>query len=251
MSVNNKQFFNYLDFLLTLVVSFLLIFFTLRVKTVECYHQDSADQGELASVCAQLKKNFLGKSLIFYDFFAADVWQELAQSVDYQQLYQLSGLEKKAPSTLILHLDSKLPDYRLVVFINDNQEQSYILNQNNNLKKDQGQGSLFTIYYHGPAEILDKNQRHLDETYHQFFLALKNNLDKYQINAKSLTWENDDLLKLDLGKSWLVILDKHSNPETSMHNLSLILLDEAVLAEIESKGFLDLRFNLPVIREQL
>jgi hypothetical protein len=66
-----------------------------------------------------------------------------------------------------------------------------------------------------------------------------------------LTWENDDLLKLDLGKSWLVILDKHSNPETSMRNLSLILLDEAVIAEIESKGFLDLRFNLPVIREQL
>ena len=82
-------------------------------------------------------------------------------------------------------------------------------------------------------------------------MALKNNLDKYQINAKSLTWENDDLLKLDLGKSWLVILDKHSNPETSMRNLSLILLDEAVIAEIESKGFLDLRFNLPVIREQL
>jgi len=36
-----------------------------------------------------------------------------------------------------------------------------------------------------------------------------------------------------------------------MRNLSLILLDEAVIAEIESKGFLDLRFNLPVIREQL
>ena len=82
-------------------------------------------------------------------------------------------------------------------------------------------------------------------------MALKNNLDKYQINAKSLIWENDDLLKLDLGKSWLVVLDKHSNPETSMRNLSLILLDEAVIAEIESKGFLDLRFNLPVIREQL
>lgn len=250
MSVNHKQFFNYLYFSLTLVVSFLLILVTLRVKTVEC-SQDSADQEELASVCEQLQKNFSGKSLIFYDFFAAAIWQELAQSVDYQQLYQLSSLEKKAPNRLILHLDSKLPDYRLIVITEDNQEQSYILNQNNNLKKDHGQEALFAIYYRGPEEILDKNQRHLAEDYHQFFLALKNSLEKYQITAKSLIWENDGLLKLDLGKSWLVILDKDINPEESMQNLSLILLDEAVITEIENKGFLDMRFNLPVIREQI
>ena len=250
MSVNNKQFFNYLYFFLTLVVSFLLIFFTLRVTTVACF-QDSADQEELASVCEQLNESFSGKSLIFYDFFAANIWQELALSVDYQELYQLSFLEKKAPNKLILYLDSKLPDYRLILINEDNQEQSYILNQNNNLKKDHGQESLFEIYYRGQAEILSKNQRHLEEEYHQFFLALKNSLEKYQIAAKSLIWQNDGLIELDLGKSWLVILDKDINPKESMQNLSLILLDEAVIAEIERQGFLDMRFNLPVIREQI
>jgi hypothetical protein len=250
MSVNNKQYFNYLYFFLTLGLTLLLLILTLRVKTIECY-QAGTDQDELASVCEQLNEYFSGKSLIFYDFFAANIWQELALSVDYQQLYQLSSLEKKAPTRLILYLDSKLPDYRLIVMTEDKQEQSYILNQNNNLKKDHGQESLFEIYYRGQNEILSKNQHYLEEEYHQFFLAIKNNLEKYQINAKSLIWQNDGLIELDLGKSWLIILDKDIKPEEMMQKISIILLDEAVIAEIERQGFLDMRFNLPVIREQI
>jgi hypothetical protein len=250
MSVNTKKYFNYLYFFLTFSITTFVLILTLRVKRVEC-HQSDSDSQDLVSVCQELKTDFLGKSLIFYNFAEADVWQKLAQSADYQELYQLSFLEKQAPNTLILHLDSKLPDYRLIIINDSQQEQSYILNQNNHLKKDQGQVALFEILYQGRAEILSKNKHYLEENYHQFFLSLKNNLDHYQIEAKRLLWQADDLLELDLGKSWLVILDQDINPEQTIQNLSLILLDKEVLTEIEKQGFLDMRFNLPVIREQI
>ena len=57
-----------------------------------------------------------------------------------------------------------------------------------------------------------------------------------------LTWENDDLLKL-IWEILLVILDKHSNPETRCA-ISLILLDEAVIAEIEARFDLRLIYSL-------
>lgn len=250
MSVKNKKYFNYLYFFLTFSITALILIFTLRVRRVECY-QVASNKQELGSLCQKLSENFSGKSLIFFNFFDAEIWQELAQSADYQELYHLSSLEKKAPGTLILNLDSKLPDYRLIVIDEKKEEQSFILNQNNHLKKDQGQEALFEIIYQGQEEILSKNKRYLEEDYHQFFLTLKNNLDDYQINAKRLFWQKDSLLELDLGKSWLIILDKDVNLKETMQDLSVILLDEEVLIEIERQGFLDMRFNLPVIRERI
>jgi hypothetical protein len=223
---------------------------TLRVKTVRC-KQPGIVSEELNKVCQVLQEAFVNKSLLFYDFSEADVWQDLAQSADYQQLFQLSYLEKNSPGELTLYLDSKLPDYRLIVEKDNTERESYILNQNSRLKKDYGQKSLFEIVYQGEEEIIDNNATALDEEYHQFFLLIKNNLDYYQINAKTLFWQNDDLLKLDLGKSWLVILDKSIDPEEVMKNLFLILADETVTQTIEDQGYLDMRFNLAVIRNDL
>src|SRR5690606_23717799 len=99
------------------------------------------------------------------------------ETSDYQQLYYPVLLEKDPPGNLLINLASKLPDYRLVIVDEQQQEQSYILNQNNLLKKDQGQTALFSIYYQGEEEIISKNKQYLLEEYHRFFLALKTSLD--------------------------------------------------------------------------
>lgn len=250
MFVTHKQSATYIYFILVIGLSSLLLAFGLRVKAVECYQVD-ADSQELASVCQKLNQAFLGKSLIFYHFAEAAIWQELTETSDYQQLYYPVLLEKDPPGNLLINLASKLPDYRLVIVDEQQQEQSYILNQNNLLKKDQGQTALFSIYYQGEEEIISKNKQYLLEEYHRFFLALKTSLDYYQIEAKNLIWQKNNLLELDLGKSWLVILDKEVDPKEKIKNLSLILQDEEVLEEIKKQGFLDLRFRLPVIREEL
>lgn len=250
MFVTHKQSATYIYFILVIGLSSLLLVFGLRVKEVKCY-QANANPQEIASVCQKLNQAFFAKSLIFYHFTEAAIWQELADTSDYQQLYYPVLLEKDPPGTLLINLASKLPDYRLVIFDEQHQEQSYILNQNNLLKKDQKQTALFSIFYQGEEEILSKNKQYLLEEYHRFFLALKTSLDYYQIDAKNLIWQKNDLLELDLGKSWLVILDKELDPQEKIKNLSLILHDEVVLEEIKKQGFLDLRFRLPVIRKQL
>lgn len=249
MSIINKQSSIYLFFVTTLVLTSLLLVFAFRVKTVTCY-QPEARPEELAQVCQDINSAFVGKSLLFFNFYEAEVWQELAEKSDYSQLYYLSSLKKIPPGELVLDLDSKLPDYRLKIINEQQEEQSFILNQNSHLKKDLGQSQLFTIFYHGDEEILSKNTQYLNEEYHQFFLSLKTSLDYYQINAKNLIWRNNDLLELDLGKSYLVILDKHVDPKETIKKLTLILEDKTVVDEIQRQGVLDLRFNLPVIREK-
>ncbi len=250
MSIINKKYSTYLFFVSVLVLTSLLLVFAFRVKKVSCY-QPEAKPEELAQVCQDINSAFAGKSLLFFNFAEAEIWQELAEKSDYSQLYYLASVKKIPPGELIIDLDSKLPDYRLSIINEQQEEQSFILNQNNHLKKDLNQSQLFTIVYHGGEEILGKNAQYLNEDYHQFFLSLKKSLEHYQINAKKLIWRNNDLLELDLGKSYLVILDKHIDPEETIKKLALILEDKAVLDEIQRQGVLDLRFNLPVIREKL
>lgn len=249
MSVNNNQYSTYLYFILVLGLTSLLLFLSLRVRKVDCYQSDANPQ-ELQKVCQDINSAFINKSLLFYNFYETNIWQELAQKADYQQLYYLLSLEKVPPGNLIVNLASKLPDYRLIIFNEKQEEQAFILNQNNYLKKDFGQNELFTIFYQGQEKIFSKNDQYLSEDYHQFFLAIKTNLEYYQIGAKNLIWQKNNVLELDLGKSWTVILDKDINPQEAIKKLALILQDEEVLAEIEKQGVLDLRFNLPVIREQ-
>lgn len=249
MSVNNKQYSTYLYFFLALGLTSLLLVLSFRVRKVTCYQPD-ANQAELERACQDLNSAFIGKSLLFYNFYEANIWQELAEKADYQQLYYLLLLEKDPPGQLIVNLDSKLPDYRLIIINENQEEQAFVLNKNNHLKKEWGQNSLFTIYYRGQEEIFSKNNQYLLDTYHQFFLAIKTSLDNYQISAKNLIWQKNNVLELDLGKSWLVILDKDVDPAETIKKLALILEDEAVLSEIQKQGILDLRFNLPVIREE-
>lgn len=249
MSIIKKQYSIYLFFVTTLVLTGLLLVFAFRVKKVSCY-QPEAKLEELAQVCQEINSAFVGKSLLFFNFHEAEIWQELTEKSDYSQLYYLSSLKKIPPGELTINLDSKLPDYRLSIINNNQEEQTFILNQNKHLKKDLGQSQLFTIVYHGDEEILGKNTQYLNEEYHQFFLSLKTSLDRYQIKAKKLIWQNNDLLELDLGKSYLVILDKNIDPEETIKKLALILEDKIVVDEIQRQGVLDLRFNLPVIREK-
>ncbi|NLG06306.1 MAG: hypothetical protein GX559_01260 [Candidatus Pacebacteria bacterium] len=249
MSIIKKQYSTYLFFVSVLLLTSLLLVFAFRVKKVSCY-QPEAKLEELTQVCQDINAAFVGKSLLFFNFSEAEIWQELAEKSDYSQLYYLSSLKKIPPGELVLDLDSKLPDYRLRIINEQQEEQSFILNQNSHLKKDLSQSQLFTIVYHGDEEILSKNKQYLNDDYHQFFLSLKTSLDYYQINAKNLIWRNNDLLELDLGKSYLVILDKHVDPKETIKKLALILEDKTVIDEIQKQGVLDLRFNLPVIREK-
>jgi hypothetical protein len=250
MSIKNKSFLNYFYFFLVASITSLLLVLGFRVSKVDCHHTSSNNQ-ELQAICQELETAFVGKSLLFYNFTEAYVWQELRQKVDYQEIYRPASLEKIPPKTLVLNLDSKLPDYRLILIDENKEQRSFVLNQNNHLKKDQEQSQLFEVFYQGQDQILDKNDRYLQMVYHQLFLSLQENIEKYQIPAKRLVWQKDDLLELDLGKSWLVILDKELDPEESMKNLSAILLDEEVLLNIQGRAFLDMRFRLPVIRDQL
>jgi hypothetical protein len=250
MSSKNKIFFNYLYFFLVTIITGLLLLLTFKVKTINCQHSDSNNQ-ELGAVCQELETAFIGKSLLFYNFEESTIWQELTQKAEYQQIYHPASLKKIPPKALVLNLDSKLPDYRLIIIDENKEQKSFILNQNNHLKKDYNQNQLFEVFYQGDEQIVDKNNRYLQANYHQFFLSIQENIDELQIPAKRLIWQRDDLLELDLGKSWLVILDKEVDPEESMKNLSLILLDEEILTNIQGRNFLDMRFRLPVIRDQL
>ena len=222
----------------------------LRVGKITCHHPNSNNQ-ELAAVCQELEIAFLGKSLLFYDFEGASIWQELTQKAEYQEIYRPVSLRKTPPQALALNLDSKTPDYRLIIVDENREQKSFILNQNNHLKEDYHQAQIFEIFYQGEEQILERNDRYLQLTFHQFFLSLQENIDKYQIPAKRLIWQKDNLLELDLGKSWLVILDKEIDPEETMQKLSAILLDEEALLDIQGRSFLDMRFRLPVIRDQL
>jgi hypothetical protein len=249
MPIKNKSFLNHLYFILVILITSVLLISTFRVGKIECQHADPNNR-ELAAVCQELNTAFIGKSLLFYNFDEASIWQDLTKKSDYQQIYHLASLKKTPPKTLVLNLDSKLPDYRLIVNT-DQEQQSFVLNQNNHLKKDHGQEMLFEVFYQGQEQIIDKNSRYLQMNYHQFFLEIQENIVDYKIPAKRLIWQKNEVLELDLGKSWLIILDKETDPAESMKNLSLILLDEEVLTNIKGRNFLDMRFRLPVIRDQL
>ena len=138
---------NYYYIILSTLLFFLFLLFFLPVKTVSCVY-DATNQEELNVVCQELEIAFHGKSLIFNDFSHEKVWQELLENEDYQEVYHLASLRKSLPSHLVLTLDGRLPDYRLMID-NGEKTEAFILNQSNRLKTNRENLELFTIKYQG------------------------------------------------------------------------------------------------------
>lgn len=250
MSLPPKTKPNYLHFFVSSLLVVLVLFFAFRIRIVNCQYEN-LNQQEITQVCQELNQAFVGKSLLFSDLEQADIWQKLLEHDDYQETYHLVKMSKSLPSTVTLHLNSKPPDYRLKIEDKKGQGNSYIINQNNRLKKNQAELNVLNIIYQGEKEILDNNNAYLTEDYHQLFLTWHNAIDHWEIPVKAIIWQSNELIKLDLGRSWLVILDLQVDFTEKMRVLAAIISDEESLVKIQEHQFLDLRFNLPVIRDQL
>ena len=237
-------------FYFSVVLVFLLLSRLLfSVRQLNC--QLEPEQGGIESVCQFLEAKFSGRSLFFYRFENDAVWDELLEKSDYSQVYQLESYTKTLPSKLNLKLLASLPDYRLQYLDEEGQEQKFLINQNNKLKNDHPDLDILTIVYLGEEEIVDEAQLFLNESAHQKFLALARAIEQFDIPAEDLVWQNDSLLKLNIGKSWLVLLDSETNFSKAMQALGFLLKDEESLEKVHGHQYLDLRFRLPVLRDQL
>jgi len=232
----------------SLLVLFLLLYFTFPVKKVSCSYEGN-NQEELATVCQQLENSFRGKSLLFTNFSDESVWQTILENENYRQIYHLASQKMILPHHLLLTLDARLPDYRLTI-VRDTGEKNFLLNQSNRLKSNQPDLKLLNIVYRGETEIA-ANNKELNADFHDLFLRINQAILSHQLPVKTLTWKNEQLLELDLEQSWTVVLDQESDFERQLEILAVILRDPATLSRIENYRYLDLRFRLPVMRDQL
>jgi len=240
---------NYLYALVLSLASLSLLFFGFRIKNVRCDYENRPEQ--LNGVCQELEREFIGRSLLFSDLANDSIWQKLLERRDYQESYYLLKVSRRLPNQIHLILKSKPPDYRLIFKNAQGEEKIFIINQNNRLREDQPDLSVLNIIYQGDEQIVDDFSRYLFDNYYLLFSSWQLAIEQWQIPVKEIIWQSNEQIRLDLGKSYLVVLDLELDFSKKMAVLAAILADENALEKIKGHQFLDLRFNLPVIRDQL
>jgi hypothetical protein len=194
-----------------------------------------------SGICERINNHFKNKSLFFTDFENDQIWDDLLADQQYGQVYQYQKINKSLFGEANLILLAKLPDYRLIIG-----QDRYLLNQNNKLKNDQDKLILPSIEFIG--DVLLNEHGYLQETYHQKFLSLSQALKKNQIETTKIIWQSDQEIHI-LTKEIEVIIDDASDFNYQMERLSLILKQENIQEVLISKKFLDMRFNLPVLKD--
>ncbi len=227
-----------LRFIIFFIVLFIFFRFVFIFRNINC----SVANATLESgVCQRINDYFRGRSLFFTDFANEPIWDELLTDQQYGQVYQYQKINKSLNGKADLYLLAKLPDYRLIFGQN-----RYLLNQSNQLKNDQDRLNLPTIEFMGDASLVAHG--YLDETYHQKFFALSQALTKYKIETNKIVWQNDQEIHL-FTKEIEVILDDQKDFNYQIQRLSLILKHNEVENILANKKILDLRFNLPVLKD--
>ena len=226
----------FIFFFLILLVLFRFVFV---VKKINCLIEDAFLE---SGVCERINDHFKNKSLFFTDFENDPIWDELLVEQQYGQIYQYQKISKSLFGAINLSLLAKSPDYRLI--FNQNR---YILNQNNKLKNDQARLDLPSIEFMGDTTLLEEHG-YLNETYHQKFISLSQAMHQYQINSQRIIWQSDQEIHIFL-EEIEVILDDEKDFVYQMERLALILQQNKSENIFVEKKILDMRFNLPVLRE--
>jgi len=226
-----------LPFLIFGLVFILLLRFVFVFRQINCsLEQVSLETG----VCEQINQHFRGKSLFFTDLENDSFWDDLLADQNYSQVYQYASIKKSLSGQADLMLLAKLPDYRLIFG-----QERYLLNQNNKLKNDQVSLVLPSIEFVGELSL---SNGYLDENYHYKFLSLASALSKYQIETEKILWQNDQEIHLFL-KEIEVLLDDQKDFAYQIERLSVVLKQEESRSLLEEKRILDMRFNLPVLKD--
>ena len=223
------------------IIFFLVFFISLRflflVKIVDC----QIDDGFLEpGICQKIEGSWKNKSLFFTDFAEDDIWSDLAVSQEYGQSYQLQELERVLPNKLLIKLSRRLPSYRLKL-----SDQSYLLSQNNILKKDQSDLDVLTIETE-MSDLIDKNT--LRESYHQKFFSFIQAINDNEIEVKRILWKDKTEIILETENYLKVILDEEEDFNYQMKRLSAVLTDPSLEETLKENKSLDLRFKLPVLK---
>lgn len=227
-----------LRFVVFFIILFLLFRFIFVSKKINCILEDTQLEN---GICERLNQYFKGKSLFFTDFENEIIWDDLIADQQYSQVYQYQKINKHISGEIDLFLLAKLPDYRLIVG-----QEHYLLNQSNKLKNDQDRLSLPSIEFLGDPSVV--SQGYLEENYHQKFLSLSQALKKYQIETMKIIWQNDQEIHIFL-KEIELILDDAKEFDYQIERLSSILKEEELKDILPSKKILDMRFNLPVLKD--
>lgn len=227
-----------LRFIIFLLVLFLLFRFVFVFRKINCSSENNSLED---GVCEIVNDYFRGKSLFFTDLENESIWEELLTSQKFNQVYQYQKIKKSITGKAELWLLAKLPDYRLILG-----SEKYLLNQSNKLKDNQDSLILPSIEFMGDASI---NQHgYLDEAYHQKFLTFSQALSKNQITTNRIIWQNDLEIHIYL-EGIEVIMDSSKDFAYQVERLSLVLKQEDLKAILPTKKNLDMRFNLPVLKE--
>ncbi len=227
-----------LRFFIFFVILFLLFKFVFILRKINCFIENASIE---SGVCEKISARFKGKSLFFTDFENDQIWEDLLATEQYGQVYQYQKINKTLSGNINLSLLAKLPDYRLIVG-----QDRYLLNQNNKLKNDQDRLNLPTIEFMGDPSLVSRG--YLDDAYHQKFLSLSQALKKHQIETNKIVWQNNQEIHIFL-KEIEVILDDSKDFDYQMERLSLVLKQEEIKNILATKKILDMRFNLPVLKE--
>lgn len=227
-----------LRFVIFFVILLLLFRFVFVARDINCFAENSSLEN---GVCERLNQSLHGKSLFFTDFENETIWDDLMADQQYGQVYQYQKIKKHMSGKVDLFLLAKLPDYRLIVG-----QDRYLLNQSNKLKDNQDRLSLPSIEYLGDVSLIEHG--YLEESYHQKFLSLSQALSKYQIATEKIVWQNDQEIHILL-KEIEVLMDDSKEFDYQIERLSLILKEEELKDVLPTKKILDMRFNLPVLRD--
>lgn len=227
-----------LRFIIFFIVLFIFFRFIFIFKKINC----SVENAFLESgICERINNHFRNKSLFFTDFENDQIWDDLLADQQYGQVYQYQKINKSLFGEADLVLLAKLPDYRLIIG-----QDRYLLNQNNKLKNDQDKLVLPSIEFIGDPSLNEHG--YLQETYHQKFLSLSKALKANQIETIKITWQSDQEIHI-FTKEIEVIIDDSNNFDYQMERLSLILKQEDMREVLLGKKILDMRFNLPVLKD--
>lgn len=227
-----------LRFIIFFIVLFISFRFIFIFKKINC----SVENAFLESgICERINDHFKNKSLFFTDFENDQIWDDLLADQQYGQVYQYQKINKSLFGEADLVLLAKLPDYRLIIG-----QDRYLLNQNNKLKNDQDKLVLPSIEFMGDSSLNEHG--YLQETYHQKFLSLSQALKANQIETTKIIWQSDQEIRI-FTKEIEVIIDDSSDFNYQMERLSLILKQEDIQEVLLGKKLLDMRFNLPVLKD--
>lgn len=227
---------------LTLVIFLFILFLSFRFvfvfKKIDCFSENNILED---GVCEIINDKLKGKSIFFTDLENELIWQELLANQRFSQVYQYQKIEKFIIGNAKLWLLTKLPDYRLVL-----DSEQFLLNQSNKLKDNQDRLILPSIEFLGDPNI---NQHgYLEEDYHQQFLNLSRALSEQQIVSKKIVWQSDLEIYIYLDETE-VLMDNTKDFDYQIERLALILKEEKLKDVLPTKKILDMRFNLPVLKD--